>query len=113
MNYNHIVIRILGLAILSLFFLLPANIFACSTFKLQKGDSLVYGHNLNQGDIDVPGLIFLNKRGVFKTGRTWSELITKEQTNPSSLCWISRYGSVTFNVFGMDLPDGGMNEAGL
>ncbi len=46
-------------------------------------------------------------------GRTWSELTTKDQADPSSLSWISRYGSVTFNNFGKNLPDGGMNEAGL
>ncbi len=92
---------------------MPYRLSACSTFKLQKGDSLIYGHNLNQGDIGVPGLIFINTRSVFKIGRTWSEITTKEQLNPSSHCWISRYGSVTFNVFGRDLPDGGMNEVGL
>lgn len=86
---------------------------ACSTFKLQKGDSLVYGHNLNEGDMGVPGLVFINKRGIFKTGRSWSELFTKEKSNPSDLVWISRYGSVTFNNFGCDFPDGGMNEEGL
>jgi penicillin V acylase-like amidase (Ntn superfamily) len=86
---------------------------ACSTFKLQKGDELVYGHNLNQGDIGVPGMIFVNKRGTFKMGRTWSELISKDGSGASSFRWISRYGSVTFNVFGKDLTDGGMNEAGL
>lgn len=86
---------------------------ACSTFKLQKGNELIYGHNLNQGDIGVPGLIFVNKRAIFKTGRTWSELLNKDRSNPSSFSWISRYGSVTFNAFGRDFPDGGMNEAGL
>ena len=94
-------------------FFMPYQVSACSTFKLQKGDSLIYGHNLNQGDIGVPGLVFINKRGVFKLGRTWSELTTKERLNPSSHCWISRYGSVTFNAFGRDFPDGGMNEVGL
>ncbi len=86
---------------------------ACSTFKLQKGDSLVYGHNLNEGDIGVPGMVFINKRGTFKVGRTWSELTTPDQQNSSGYCWISRYGSVTFNCFARDFPDGGMNEAGL
>ena len=87
--------------------------FACSTFKLQKGDSLVYGHNLNEADIGVPGLVFINKRGIFKTGKTWSEIISKDQSNVSNHVWISRYGSVTFNNFGRDFPDGGMNEEGL
>jgi hypothetical protein len=100
--------------ILSILLLLnPNNLNACSTFKLQKGNQLIYAHNLNQGDIGVPGMIFLNKRGVYKIGRTWSELTTKDQLNPSGYSWISRYGSVTFNSFGRDLPDGGMNEEGL
>jgi choloylglycine hydrolase len=86
---------------------------ACSSFKLQKGEKLVYGHNLNQGDLDVPGLIFINKRGIFKTGRTWREIFTKERLNSSSFAWISRYVPITFNMFGKDLPDGGMNEEGL
>ncbi len=99
-------------------FLLFVNFFenplsACSTFKLQKGNALIYGHNLNEADIGVPGLVFINPRGIFKTGKTWSELTTPEKLNPSSLCWISRYGSVTINNFGRDFPDGGMNEAGL
>jgi len=90
-----------------------SEIVACSSFKLQKGDSLVYGHNLNEGDMGVPGLIFINKRGIYKTGRTWSEIVTKDRLNPSGFSWISRYGSVTFNNFGRDFPDGGMNEQGL
>jgi choloylglycine hydrolase len=86
---------------------------ACSTFKLQKGDVLIYGHNLNQPGMDVPGLILINKRGVFKIGRSGSEMLTKERLDRSTLSWISRYGSVTFSTFGKDMPDGGVNEAGL
>ena len=94
-------------------FSLPVDSIACSTFKLQKDNTLIYGHNLNEGDIGVPGLIFINKRGIFKTGNTWSEIINKTPQNKSMHNWISRYGSVTFNNFGRDFPDGGMNEAGL
>jgi penicillin V acylase-like amidase (Ntn superfamily) len=86
---------------------------ACSTFKLQKGNELLYGHNLNQPGMDVPGQVFINKRGVFKIGRSGSEMLTKEKKDPSTLSWISRYGSVTFSTFGKDMPDGGVNEAGL
>ncbi|MBN1243581.1 MAG: hypothetical protein JXA15_12840 [Spirochaetales bacterium] len=97
--------------VLSLLAPAPSN--ACSTFKLQKGDVLLYGHNLNQPGMQVPGLIFINKRGVFKIGRSWEEMITPDRRDPSTLSWISRYGSVTFSTFGRDMPDGGMNEAGL
>ena len=92
---------------------LPLNLGACSTFKLQKGAELLYGHNLNQPGMTVPGMIFINKRGVFKTGRSFSEMFTKERLNPSGLSWISRYGSITFSAFGREFPDGGINEAGI
>jgi len=95
----------------SLYSVLPA--YACSTFMLKKDKVLIYAHNLNQPGIDVPGMIFINKRGIFKRGRTWNELFTKNRSNPSDYYWISRYGSVTFNAFGRDFPDGGMNETGL
>lgn len=89
------------------------NSFACSTFKLQKGGHLLYGHNLNQGDLGVPGMIYINKRGIFKKGHTWDEISEINPKNVSDLYWISRFGSITFNAFGRDFPDGGMNEAGL
>jgi len=93
--------------------LMASESYSCSTFKLQKGGQLIYAHNLNQGDMGVPGMIFINKRGVFKIGRTWFELATKDKMNPSNLHWISRYGSVTFNTFAREFPDGGINETGL
>ncbi|MCU0292465.1 MAG: hypothetical protein MUF10_10845 [Thermoanaerobaculaceae bacterium] len=107
------VLATVGSLLLTPFLLQPAAVSACSTVKLQHGDALVYGHNLNANGVDVPGLVFVNKRAVFKRGRSWRELIDKNQANPSSLRWIARHGSVTFNTFGKDLPDGGMNEAGL
>ena len=35
----------------------------------------------------------------------------KAKGTPAS--WVSKYGSVTFNQYGRELPTGGMNEAGL
>lgn len=93
------------------FNIVPAR--ACSTFKLQHGDQLIYGHNLNEGDMGVPGMVFVNTRGIFKIGRTWTELASPDRRDASNFTWISRYGSVTFNCFGRDFPDGGMNETGL
>lgn len=93
--------------------IIPAELTACSTFQFQKGNNLLFGHNLNEPGMEVPGFIFINKRGIFKQGRSFSELVTKEGKNPSSVRWISRYGSVTMNNFGKDFIDGGINEAGL
>ncbi len=106
-------LKILGVLIVSLMLLSTTKAKACSTFMLHKGGKLIFGHNLNEGDIGVPGILFVNKRSVFKMGRSLNEMMFKEVTKPSKLSWISRYGSITFNNFGRDLPDGGMNEAGF
>lgn len=103
------------------FNLLPVNLNACSTFKFQKGGDLIYGHNLDEPGMRIPGIIYINKRGVFKTGRSFGEMFAghvptdfiEEYLKPSKLCWISRFGSLTFSAWGPEFPDGGFNEAGL
>lgn len=51
------------------------------------------------------GLVLVNKRDMHKTAL----LINGGQAAK----WTARYGSLTFNQFGRDLPNGGINEAGL
>jgi penicillin V acylase-like amidase (Ntn superfamily) len=65
----------------------------------------VHGANFDWHDGD--GFIVVNKRGVRKQAVS----NPREHHNPAT--WTSRYGSVTFNRYGCDLPWGGMNEAGL
>jgi choloylglycine hydrolase len=101
------------MAILVIVTLKPGYLSACSTFQFKHGDDLLFGHNLNEPEMDVPGLIFINKRGILKHGRSFSELVSKTNENPSNVIWISRYGSITMNNFGKDFADGGINEAGL
>jgi choloylglycine hydrolase len=52
------------------------------------------------------GLLFVNKRGVTKTG--WEASTTGKYAR-----WTAQYGSVTFNLAGVQLAWAGMNEAGL
>jgi len=113
MTFNPKAATLLAGIVLLPFLVRPVALLGCSTFKLQKGNRLLYGHNLNQPRMDVPGQIFVNKRGIFKIGRSASEMLSKDKPVPSGLSWISRFGSVTFNTFGKDMPDGGLNEAGL
>jgi penicillin V acylase-like amidase (Ntn superfamily) len=87
-------------------------VFPCSTFMLKREDCHLYGHNLDSGS-PVPGLIVINKRNITKESRTWKELSTGKKDDSISFQWTSKFGSVTFNPFGREFPDGGMNEAGL
>ena len=109
----------------SIVFLMVLNIFClgqlgfseikshrCSSFMLKKEPVLLYGHNLDS-DEPVPGMVYINKRGILKKGCTFKEVTTAEQLDPSTLIWISRFGSVTFGQLGANFPDGGMNEVGL
>jgi choloylglycine hydrolase len=76
---------------------------ACTTFCLKHNGEVLFGRNydFNIGD----ALIFANKRGVAKTASIGD--------SPNSAKWVSRYGSITFNQFGRENPNGGMNEMGL
>jgi uncharacterized protein (TIGR03663 family) len=75
----------------------------CTTFLLHEGREVLAGKNLDWPIGD--GAIHLNRRN-----RSKSALLR----NPGRpLRWTSKYGSVTFNQLGHDLPLGGMNERGL
>ena len=78
-----------------------AGVDACTTFCAAGGDGPVFGKNYDWDTAD--GLVIVNKRGVSKTAMTTD--------NPAR--WTSKFGSVTFNQYGRELPCGGINEAGL
>lgn len=76
---------------------------ACSIFRMPLGTSTLVGRNF---DWDYGhGLIVVNKRGVAKAA------IPLHTTD--SVQWVSKYGSLTFNQAGRELPYGGVNEKGL
>jgi choloylglycine hydrolase len=78
--------------------------FSCTSFKLDTTSGPLIGKSYDWDFGD--GLVILNKRDVSKK----SVLL-----NPFSrrLTWRSTYASVTFNQYGWEFPNGGMNEKGL
>ncbi len=78
---------------------LPSH--ACTTFVLQHGVEVLFGRNYDW-HLDT-GLVVVNKRGVAKKAFSFEKPIA----------WESRYGSVTFNQYGREFPNDGLNEAGL
>jgi len=76
---------------------------ACTTFLLQGPGALYFGRNLDWFWED--GMVVINPRDMLKSS------IVLPGGTPAE--WTSRYGSVTFNQFGREMPFGGMNEAGL
>ena len=77
---------------------------ACTSFCLHDDASLVLGKNYDW-HLDN-GLIIVNKSGVSK------KALLLDQSDKAAE-WVSKYGSVTFNQYGRELPNGGINEAGL
>jgi penicillin V acylase-like amidase (Ntn superfamily) len=78
-------------------------VYPCTTFVLKNDRNLLFGRNL---DWHIgTGLLITNQRNIEKIA------LVDSAENP--IKWISKYGSITFNQVGRDLPYGGMNEAGL
>ena len=76
---------------------------ACTTFCLKDSKSLIYGRNY---DFDFgSGFMVINRKGLNKTAFIQPPAIPAK--------WTSKYGSITFNQIGIDLPMEGMNEKGL
>ena len=92
----------IGIISIIIFLAIAQDSRACTAF-LQEG-SLLVGKNLDW-HLDE-GLLIVNKRGVAKRAMV---LDPQEKTAE----WVSKYGSVTFNQYGREMPLGGMNEAGL
>ena len=84
--------------------ILPQAGQTCTSFSLDDRDWHVFGKNYDWMVDD--GLVIVNKRGVSKTAIKRNDL-----GQPAG--WVSKYGSVTFNQFGCEFPQGGMNEVGL
>lgn len=90
-------------AVLLVLYLGAGSALPCTTFVLQGDGRVYFGRNLDSDWEN--GLVIVNQRNVRKTSIV-------QPGNPSAQ-WTSKYGSVTFNQFGQEMPYGGMNEAGL
>ncbi|HEY3356809.1 MAG TPA: linear amide C-N hydrolase [Polyangia bacterium] len=77
---------------------------ACTTFLLEREKEIVVGKSYDWSL--AHGLVMVNRRGVAKQALTLSQ-----GERPAR--WLAKYGSLTFNQYGRELPNGGMNEAGL
>src|SRR3954468_12937843 len=77
--------------------------FACTTFFINKDGQLVFGRNYDW--VTETGVVHTNLRDQVKTSLPLE--------NGKTTSWISKWGSVTFNQYGKEFPNGGMNEKGL
>lgn len=90
--------RLLLLIVLAL---LPAAADACTTIAFTDRTRPILAYNF-----DFPigqAVVLINRKGLAKVSET--------EGHPAR--WQARFASITFNMFGRDLPMTGMNEAGL
>ncbi len=81
---------------------------ACTTFQLNHTGQIFVGKNYDYMVEDA--LIIVNRRGVSKTAM---RSIFDNSGIGSPATWTSKYGSITINQYGREVPTAGMNEAGL
>ena len=81
------------------------NLQECTSIGLVQDGAILHGANIEHETINA-GLIFVNPRGMEKWG-------LDESTDGAVARWVSKYGSVTFNLVGYQYVSNGMNEAGL
>jgi len=86
-----------------LLFLVQHVAFACTTFFLQKNGEIVFGKNYDWET--ATGAVHTNQRNTHKRSLVID--------GSKSFEWTSKFGSVTFNQYGKEFPNGGMNEKGL
>ena len=79
---------------------------------LKHGSEQIFGHNLDM-PVSIEGIVVVNKRNVYKQGKSFRELASAEGRKSPEISWTSKYGSISVNPFPREFPDGGMNEAGL
>ena len=77
---------------------------SCTTFQMEQDGKIIIGKSY---DWDIgAGLVVINKKGVTKQA-------LPSIPGDTPLLWTSRYGSLSFNQYGVEFPNGGINEEGL
>ena len=76
---------------------------ACTAFELHDAKHIVFGRNYDWST--AVGLALVNQRDLQKSA------LLLQGGDPVK--WVARFGSLTFNQYGRDMPNGGINEKGL
>jgi penicillin V acylase-like amidase (Ntn superfamily) len=90
-------------ALLAFAFCMPA--LPCTTFVVDGDGGPLFGRNY---DFEFgEAMLVLNPRGLAKTSAT------EGAAGPRPATWTARFGSLTFNQYGVGFPTGGVNERGV
>lgn len=85
---------------------------ACSAFLVESTDGKAFAVAKSYDwDMDQ-GIVLTNRRGLAKRALVL-DAITGADPTEKPMEWISTHASVTFNQYGAEMPNGGMNDVGL
>jgi penicillin V acylase-like amidase (Ntn superfamily) len=90
--------------LVSLSVLVPSAAWPCTTFLAQHDGQPVVGKDYDWSQ--NAGLVVSNPRGLKKTALTLA-------ASDTPLSWTAKYASLTFNQYGVEFPNGGLNDQGL
>lgn len=77
----------------------------CTTFIVDGDSGPLFGRNYDFEFGDA--MVVVNPRGLVKTSAT------EATAGQRPAAWTARYGSLTFNQYGVGFPTGGVNERGV
>lgn len=77
---------------------------ACTSFSIGASPEKVFGKSYDWNMSH--GFVVINKRNMSKTAFAL-------MPGDKPVSWTSKFGSLTFNQYGREFPNGGINEAGL
>ncbi len=78
-------------------------LFACTSFFISDSEHKIFAKNLDW--LTGIGQLVKNDQGKSK--------VALMSNGDQPVSWVSKYGSVTFNQYGVEFPLGGMNQKGL
>jgi penicillin V acylase-like amidase (Ntn superfamily) len=96
--------RLVPFAIVGAVMVMSSTAEPCTTFLAEHGGKPLFGKNYDWSQ--SAGLVTINPRGLQKTAVSLNPVDTPAR-------WTAKYGSVTFNQYGVEMPNGGLNEKGL
>jgi len=102
-------LKAFSLSLAVIFYILSLKAWACTSFNLEGTGYNLFGKNYDWTYENA--VLIANKRGQLKLAMRTSDNEGDLLGKPAR--WISKYGSITFNQYGRELPQGGMNEKGL
>jgi MYXO-CTERM domain-containing protein len=94
----------LALALATTTLLASSTARPCTTFLAEHAGQLAVGKDYDWSE--PAGLVVTNPRGLQKTALLLS-------LTDTAAAWTSKYGSLTFNQYGVEMPNAGINEKGL